>query len=84
MSNKKDIRTKHEKKTARPWTKPTAKTEDTDSERTMIFEKKDVELLYRALRAYHPTEKEEHLHAVLIENLEETLAIDFEMLDIEY
>ncbi|MBV9481639.1 MAG: hypothetical protein JO249_12930 [Acidobacteria bacterium] len=50
----------------------------------MIFKKKDVELLYRALRAYHPTEKEEHLHAVLIENLEETLAIDFEMLDIEY
>ena len=43
----------------------------------MTFEEDDIKLIYRALRAYVPAEKEKHLHSVLTEAFEEVLALDF-------
>ena len=57
---------------------------DCDCQREMVLEKEDIELLYRALRAYQPTETDEHLHELLVEQFEEVLAVDFEMLEIGY
>ena len=43
----------------------------------MVFEQEDIQLLYRALRAYQPTAKEAQLHEILLEQFEEILAVDF-------
>jgi hypothetical protein len=55
-----------------------------DCGRGMTFEPDDIKLIYRALRAYQPMEREEQLHEILVEQFEEVLAVDFEMLDIAY
>ena len=55
-----------------------------DCGRGMTFEPDDIKLIYRALRAYQPREREAQLHGLLVEQFEEVLAIDFEMLDIAY
>jgi hypothetical protein len=57
---------------------------DCDCGRGMTFEPDDIKLIYRALRAYQPTEREAQLHGLLVEQFEEVLAVDFEMLDIAY
>jgi hypothetical protein len=43
----------------------------------MYFEKEDVQLIYNALSAYKPTEDEEHLHSILLEEFEEILVVDY-------
>jgi hypothetical protein len=43
----------------------------------MFLEKEDVQLIYNALSAYKPTEREEHSHSVLLEEFEEILVVDY-------
>jgi hypothetical protein len=43
----------------------------------MFLEKEDVQLIYNALRVYKPTDKEDHLHSVLLEEFEEILVVDY-------
>jgi hypothetical protein len=43
----------------------------------MLIGKDDVQLIYNALREYKPTEEEEHLHSVLLEQFEEILVVDY-------
>jgi hypothetical protein len=43
----------------------------------MFLNKEDIKLICDALREYNPTEKEEHLHGVLLEQFEEILVVDY-------
>jgi hypothetical protein len=43
----------------------------------MFLEKEDIQLIYNALNRYKPTEDEEHLHSVLLEQFEEILVVDY-------
>lgn len=81
----KNIKPKQAKKDVR--TKVTLATEDVASseevsdtefdEGGMFLEKEDVKIIYNALRAYKPTEDENHLHSVLLEEFEEVLVVDY-------
>ena len=51
---------------------------DIEEEGGMYLEKEDVQLIYNALSKYMPTEKEEHLHSVLLEEFEEILVVDYD------
>jgi hypothetical protein len=42
-----------------------------------LLETEDIQLIYKALREYNPMEKEEHLHGILVEALEELLATEY-------
>ncbi len=37
----------------------------------------DIQLIYKALRSYTPTEKEEQLYEILVESFEELLATEY-------
>jgi hypothetical protein len=50
----------------------------------MVFEQEDIQLFYRALRAYQPTAEEAQRHELFVEQFEEILAVDFELLEIPY
>jgi hypothetical protein len=56
-------------------------TEDEDiyevADSGMFLGTDDVQLIYNALREYTPTEEEQHLHSVLLEQLEETLVVNY-------
>ena len=41
------------------------------------LEKQDIQLIYKALRYYTPTEKEAQLHDILVESFEELLAREY-------
>jgi hypothetical protein len=43
----------------------------------MLLEKEDIQLIYKALRSYTPTEKEAQLHGILVESFEELLAMEY-------
>ena len=43
----------------------------------ILLEKEDIQLIYKALRSYTPTEKEAHLHGILVESFEELLATEY-------
>jgi hypothetical protein len=43
----------------------------------MFLDKESVQLIYNALSAYKPTEREEYLHSVLLEEFEEILVVDY-------
>jgi hypothetical protein len=43
----------------------------------IFLEKESVQLIYNALSTYKPTEREEHLHGVLLEEFEEILVVDY-------
>ena len=43
----------------------------------ILLEKEDIQLIYKALRYYTPTEKEAHLHGILVEEFEELLAAEY-------
>ena len=43
----------------------------------MFLEKEEMQLIYNALSTYKPTEREEHLHSVLLEEFEEILVVDY-------
>jgi hypothetical protein len=54
--------------------------EDSNSEEAeagIFLTKEDIQLIYKALRGYTPTEKEAHLHGILIEEFEELLATEY-------
>jgi hypothetical protein len=53
--------------------------EDSNSEAEggIFLSKDDIRLIYEALRYYNPTEKEAHLHGILVESFEELLAIEY-------
>jgi hypothetical protein len=48
-----------------------------EAEGGILLVKEDIQLIYKALRDYHPTEKEAHLHGVLVESFEELLATEY-------
>jgi hypothetical protein len=48
-----------------------------ESEGGMLFEKEDIQLIYNALSRYKPTEDEEHLLSLLLEQFEEILVVDY-------
>jgi hypothetical protein len=43
----------------------------------MFLDKESIQLIYNALSTYKPTEDEEHLHSVLLEEFEEILVVDY-------
>ena len=43
----------------------------------MFLEKESIQIIYNALSAYKPSEREEHLHSVLLEEFEEILVVDY-------
>jgi len=43
----------------------------------LFLEKEEVQLIYNALSTYKPTEDEEHLLSVLLEEFEEILVVDY-------
>ena len=43
----------------------------------MFLEKESIQLIFNALHEYKPTEREEHLHSVLLEEFEEILVVDY-------
>jgi hypothetical protein len=43
----------------------------------MLLEKEDIQLIYKALRSYTPTGKEEQLYDILVESFEELLASEY-------
>ncbi len=43
----------------------------------MLLEKEDIQLIYKALRSYTPTGKEEQLYDILVESFEELLATEY-------
>jgi hypothetical protein len=51
--------------------------ETDEDEGGMFLDKEEVQIIYNALREYKPTEKEEHLHSVLLEEFEEILVVDY-------
>ena len=50
--------------------------EDFD-ESGMYLEKEDLKIIYNALSKYTPTEKEEQMHGILLEQFEEILVVDY-------
>jgi hypothetical protein len=43
----------------------------------MFLDKESIKLIYNALHEYKPTNKEEHLLSVLLEEFEEILVVDY-------
>jgi hypothetical protein len=43
----------------------------------ILLEKEDIRLIYKALRRYTPTEKEEQQYDILVETFEELLATEY-------
>ena len=54
-----------------------ADNEGKEAEGGMLLEKEDIQLIYKALRSYTPTGKEEQLYDILVESFEELLAIEY-------
>jgi hypothetical protein len=50
--------------------------EDFD-ESGMYLDKESIQIIYNALHKYQPTESEEHLHSLLLEEFEEILVVDY-------
>jgi hypothetical protein len=52
---------------------------ETDEDKGGKFvDKEEVHIIYNALREYRPTESEEHLHSLLLEEFEEILVVDYD------
>jgi hypothetical protein len=51
--------------------------EGKEAEGGILLEKEDIQLIYKALRSYTPTGKEEQLYDILVESFEELLAIEY-------
>jgi hypothetical protein len=50
--------------------------EEDEDESGMYLDKESIQIIYNALHEYKPTESEEHLHSVLLEEFEEILVVD--------
>jgi hypothetical protein len=48
-----------------------------EAEGGIFLTKDDIRLIYKALRYYSPTEKEAHVHGILVEEFEELLATEY-------
>jgi hypothetical protein len=48
-----------------------------EAEGGILLEKEDIRSLYKALRSYAPTEKEEQRYDILVESFEELLTIEY-------
>jgi hypothetical protein len=51
--------------------------DEDEDESGMYLDKESIQTIYNALHAYKPTEGEEHLHSVLLEEFEEILVVDY-------
>ena len=51
--------------------------EENEDEGGMFLDKESIQIIFNALRAYKPTEDEEHLLSVLLEEFEEILVVDY-------
>jgi hypothetical protein len=54
-----------------------ADSEGNEAESGILLEKEDIQLIYKALRNYTPTGKEEQLYDILVEVFEELLATEY-------
>jgi hypothetical protein len=54
-----------------------ADSEAKEAEGGILLETEDIQLIYKALREYNPTEKEEQLYGILVEAFEELLATEY-------
>jgi hypothetical protein len=43
----------------------------------MFLDKESIQIIYNALHKYRPTESEEELHSLLLEEFEEILVVDY-------
>jgi hypothetical protein len=50
---------------------------ENEDESGMFLDKESIQLIYNALHEYKPTEDEEHLLSVLLEEFEEILVVDY-------
>jgi hypothetical protein len=60
-----------------PSQQSTVDNEGKESTGGILLEKEDIKLIYKALRSYTPTEKEEQLYGILVEWFEELLATEY-------
>jgi hypothetical protein len=51
--------------------------EENEDESGMFLDKESIQIIYNALREYKPTEDEEHLLSVMLEEFEEILVVDY-------
>jgi hypothetical protein len=51
--------------------------EENEDESGMYLDKESIQTIYNALYEYKPTESEEHLHSLLLEEFEEILVVDY-------
>jgi hypothetical protein len=57
-------------------TKLIVETDEYEGEK--FLDKEEVQIIYNALHEYKPTESEEHLHSLLLEEFEEILVVDYD------
>ena len=73
-------RTKNKKTPLSPSPSQQRSKADSNSEEAeggIFLTKDDIRLIYKALRYYTPTEKEAHLHSILVEEFEELIATEY-------
>jgi hypothetical protein len=75
--NKKTKKTKKIKQTKIILAPADERASEDEYEGGMFLEKESIQLIYNALHEYKPTNKEEHLHSVLLEEFEEILVVDY-------
>jgi hypothetical protein len=86
MPNPKKLKNKKKQKKTKkgmkiipmPATETTSENEEeNEDESGMYLDKESIQIIYNALHEYKPTESEEHLHSVLLEEFEEILVVDY-------
>jgi hypothetical protein len=86
MPNPKKLRNKKKQKKTKKGMKiipmPATETaseneEENEDESGMYLDKESIQIIFNALREYKPTEDEEHLLSVLLEEFEEILVVDY-------
>ena len=60
-----------------PTDERTSEDKENEYEGGMFLDKESIQLIYNALHEYKPTENEEHLLSVLLEEFEEILVVDY-------
>ena len=60
-----------------PTDKGALEDKENEYEGSMFLDKESVQLIYNALHEYKPTNEEEHLLSVLLEEFEEILVVDY-------
>ena len=51
--------------------------EENEDESGMYLDKESIQIIYNSLHEYIPTESDEHLHSLLLEEFEEILVVDY-------